>query len=426
MNYTEQLLHYIWKYKLYAANRLKTAAGEMIEVIDPGLLNSDAGPDFFNAKIKIGDKMWAGNIEIHRHADDWNKHGHHRDKAYNSVILHVVEDAKDDVYNEEGQKVPQMQLSVSKKMCDEVAFLLLNDQSIPCAVKLSEVPSIYVKSWLNALLIERLERKTADIERHLQRYGNSWDEVFYVLLSRNFGFGLNADEFERLALSLPFSVVQKHADNLFQLEALLFGQADMLSDEPLKDDYHASLKNEYDFLKKKFSLTSLKEPFFKSLRVRPNAFPQVRIAQLASLLHQSARLLSNILSQDDFNQIRLLFHVNASEYWQTHYSFGNVSKKSSKYPGDTSLHIILINTVAPILFAYGKKNNIEKYGERAFHILESLKPERNRIVSDFRAAGISPQNASDTQSLIQLKKEYCDKRKCLYCGIGHRILASAQ
>lgn len=423
MNYTEHLLHYIWKYKMYPSGVLKTDSGDAIEVIDTGLPNTDAGPDFFNAKIKIGDKIWAGNIEIHYRSDEWNKHGHHRDKAYNSVILHVVEIAKGDVFNEKQQKVPQVILPVSKKMRDDVEFLLRNDQPISCAIKLYTVPSIYIKTWLNTLLIERLERKISDIERHLQRYGNSWDDVFYVLLSRNFGFGLNADEFERLALSLPFSVIQKHADNLVQLEALLFGQAGMLA-ESSKDNYQALLKNEYDFLRNKFSLKSLEETFFKSLRVRPNAFPQVRIAQLAALLHQSTRLLSNVLSQEDFNQLRLLFHINASEYWQTHYSFGRKSKKTSKYPGTSSLNVILINTVSPILFAYGKKNGIEKYVERAFTILEQLKPERNRIITDFQEAGIIPQNAFDTQAIIQLKKMYCDKRKCLYCSIGHRILAS--
>lgn len=425
MVHNENLLHYVWKYKLYVPDGLATTDGQPIEIIDTGTHNTDAGPDFFNAKIKIGDTVWAGNVEIHRSSDEWEKHKHHQDKAYNSVVLHLAENINREVYNQKGLKVPQCKLLVPENVRKNAAYLLNNIHSIPCEKQLPTVPKLLVSSYLNVLAIERLERKTKDVFGHLKRYNNSWDETFYVMLSRNFGFGLNSDEFERLALSLPYNYIQKHSDSLFQVEALLFGQAGMLEDDRSRDEYYLKLQQEYRFLKSKYSLKNLDGFLFKKLRTRPQAFPQIRIAQLAVLLQQSGRLFSSVLEKEDYNQIRLYFHVNPSEYWQTHYSFEKESPKASKYIGDSSLNTILINTVAPILFAYGKMHDMEKYCERAVHILESVKAERNSIVSDFKSAGVSPKNAFDTQALIQLRKEYCDKRKCLYCRIGHFLLSSA-
>lgn len=422
MIHSEYLLHYVWKYRLFDQRELQTTDGRKIEIIDPGMHNTDAGADFFNAKIKIEDKVWAGNVEIHQSSDDWNKHGHHVDKNYNSVILHVVELAKGDVKNEKGLKVPQMVLKVPDGVRKNADYLLNSASNIPCKNHLPEIEEKIVNSWLNVLGIERLERKTNDIFAHLNRFNNSWDQSFYVLLARNYGFGLNSDEFERLALSLPLNHVQRHSDSLFQVEALLFGQAGMLQDESILDDYYLQLKKEYEFLRHKYQLKPIDGFLFKKLRVRPNAFPQIRIAQLAALLQQSGRLFSSILEIDDYKQLRLYFQADTSDYWKTHYSFGKESKKSDKYLGDSSLNTILINTVAPILFAYGRKTDQEKYCDRAMHILESIKPERNAIITEFKSAGITPSNAFDTQALIQLRKEYCDKRKCLYCRIGYQIL----
>ncbi|HUI33721.1 MAG: DUF2851 family protein [Dysgonamonadaceae bacterium] len=423
MNYPEQLLHYIWKYKLYPNPNFVSSEGDEIEIIDAGILNTDAGPDFFNAKIKIEDKVWAGNIEIHKSSSDWKKHNHHSDPAYNSVILHVVEKIDCEIYTYQKRKVPQAVIEIPDNIRIDYAHLLLSDSPIPCSNKLKYVEKAHLNPWLSALLAERLERKINDIYTVLDKFNNSWDETFYVLLSRNFGFGLNANEFERLALSLPYFYIQKHSDNIFQIEALLFGQAGLLEDESLTDDYYLQLKKEYRFLKKKYTLKNLNGFIFKSLRVRPQGFPQVRIAQLAAVLQQTKRLFSHILEKEDENLLRLFFHINASEYWQTHYTFGKPSKKISKYPGDASINVILINTVVPLLFAYGKKNNIEKYCTRALTILEELKPERNSIITEFRKHNITPKNAADTQALIQLKKEYCDKKKCLYCKIGYQILS---
>ena len=426
VNHPEQLLHYIWKFKLYVNNHFVTTEGDEIEIIDAGMLNSNAGPDFFNAKIKARDKIWAGNIEIHKSSSDWKRHNHHTDSAYNSIILHVVERIDCDVFTQEGRKLPQIEIEAPQNVTKNYADLLSSHFTIPCSSKLASIPKIYLNPWLYALLAERLERKTNDIYKVLDKFNNSWDETFYVLLARNFGFGLNAEIFERLALSLPYFYIHKHSDNIFQIEALLFGQAGLLEDEMIMDDYYLQLKKEYHFLQKKYTLKNLDGYLFKSLRVRPQGFPQLRIAQLAAILQQSKRIFSKILEKEDESLLRLFFHINASEYWQTHYTFGKASKKKSKYTGDASINVILINTVAPILFAYGKKNNIEKYCTRALDILEDLKPERNSIITEFKKHAINPLNAADTQSLIQLKKEYCDKQKCLYCKIGYHILSAKQ
>lgn len=423
MSEREQLLHYVWKYRLFGTTDFQTTDGKRIEIIDVGLHNSDAGADFFNAKIKIDDKLWAGNVEIHHSSNEWNLHGHHTDENYNSVILHVVEEVKGEVKNQKGLVVPQMQLVVPENVRRNADYLLRSIRNIPCKERLPKVDRATINAWLSVLAIERLERKTNDIFAHLRRFNNSWDESFYVLLARNYGFGLNSDEFERLALGLPYNLIQKHADSLFQVEALMFGQAGMLRDDNVLDDYYLQLRREYDFLREKYQMKPLDGFLFKKLRVRPGAFPQVRIAQLAALLQQSGRLFSTILHKEDYKQLRLYFQAKTSEYWKTHYSFGKESRKTEKYLGDSSLNILLINTVAPILFAYGRKTDQEKYCDRAMQILESVKAEQNALIADFKDAGITPANAFQSQALIQLRKEYCDKRKCLFCKIGYRILA---
>lgn len=419
----EDILHYVWKFKLYN-NDLKTTNGESIEVIDVGLSNTNAGPDFFNAKVKIGDKIWAGNIEIHTSSDEWVKHNHHTNKAYNSVILHIVKDANCEVYNEQGKAIPQCEISYPKHIDESYDFLIHSTIDVPCSNFLGEMDTFRLKSWMDTLLIERLERKAKDIEVHLERYNGSWEDTFYTLLTRNFGFGLNSDSFERLALSLPLKYIQKQGDNLVQIEALLFGQAGMLHGGKVLDDYHNLLSKEYEFLKTKYELKPLEKHVFMNLRTRPSAFPQIRIAQLAALIHNFHSLFSKIIGCKDVGQIRLMFHVNASEYWQTHYTFGTTSAKKSKFIGDNSLDTILINTVAPILFAHGKYIGDENMCERGLNFLQIINAERNSIVKYFAKLHVPINSAADSQSVIQLKREYCEKRKCLYCRIGHQLLAS--
>ena len=424
MTHNEQLLQYLWKYKLYPSDTLVTTDGQMIEVIDPGMQNRDAGPDFFNAKIKIDGQLWAGNVEIHRTSDDWTSHRHHQDKAYNSVILHLAEKITRDIVNEAGQTVAQCRISVPPTVRENAEFLIYSDSNIPCGHHLYSLPKGMMRAFLTRLSTERLERKTNDVYTLLKRFNHSWDEVFYVMLSRNFGFGVNADAFERLALSLPFKYLLKHGEDIMQVEALMFGQAGLL-DHPVKGDaYHARLRQEYLFLKAKYSLKSLESYLFKRLRVRPRAFPELRIAQLASLLQSSGRLFSVMLKETDCNRLLARFQIEPSRYWTTHYGFGRESGGTPKKIGRGSLEIILINTVVPLLFAYGKSVSDDSYQERACNFLESMKPERNRVVKEFERAGIVPRNAFDTQALIQLRKEYCEKRECLSCQIGHKLLST--
>lgn len=419
----EDILHYVWQYKLYDLP-LRTSDGNILEVIDTGIPNRNGGADFSNAKIKIGEEMWVGDVEIHISSNDWTKHKHHTNKAYNSVILHVVNKITDQTLNADDRIVPQCCITYPKSIDDNFSFLIHSNIDIPCANSISLLDNFHLQSWLNTLLIERLERKANDIDQLLSRVEGSWEDVFYVLLSRNFGFGLNSDSFQRLALSLPLKYLRKQGDNLIQLEALLLGQAGLLDTEHPKDDYQRLLASEYQFLNRKYELKSLDKEIFKNMRARPSTSPQLRLAQLATLLHNSQALFSKILNKKDIGQLRLIFHVNASEYWQTHYSFGNTSPRKSKYIGDGSLDIILINTVVPILFAYGKHTADEELCERALSFLENIKSENNTITKSFAKWGLPLNNACDSQAHIQLKREYCEKRKCLYCRIGHRLLSA--
>lgn len=419
----EDFLHYVWKYNLYDKN-LVTTKGERIEVLDVGLHNHDSGPDFFNAKIKIDEKVWVGNIEIHTSSDNWEKHGHHKDKNYDSVILHLTGNANAPVIASNGRIIPECVLKYPSYIEDNMHLLLKSNIEYPCSGYIKSMLNIKLKSWMDFLLIERMERKTKDVEKLLEKFINSWEDVFYVLIARSFGFGLNSDIFERLGKSLPLSFIKKHADSVFQIEALLFGQAGMLNQEPL-DDYQKKLKLEYAFLRNKFGLIPLDEFLFKKMRTRPSSFPQIRIAQLASLLYSHEHLFNQILYAKDIGTIRLIFHCNASEYWQTHYSFGIEAPKKSKYLGDCALDSLIINSVCPILFCYGKKIQDEHFCDKSFFFLESMKAENNVITRTFGKLGVKIKNACDSQACIQLKREYCEKKKCLVCRIGHTVLSVA-
>jgi len=420
----ESLLHYVWKYKLYDAEPLTTFSGTSVSVIDPGIYNTHAGPDFFNAKIRFGNETWAGNVEMHCNSSDWVKHGHQVDKAYNSVILHVVENINMEIQSENGHLIPQLVLKIPPKIKENYEYLLCRNTLIPCLYQISNIPKLYLIDWLNALLIERLERKTNDLHKLLKDYNNNWGDVFYITLSRNFGFGINNDAFERLAKNLPLKYILKHKDSLLQVEALFFGQAGLLNEEsPDPDPYYCLLKKEYEFLRQKFNLVPLESHIFKNLRIRPHNFPHIKIAQLATLARTQEPLFSKMLETEDIQSLRTLFITELSEYWNTHYLFGKTSPKKKKIIGLSAQNAILINTVAPVLFTYGKIKNLLELQERAVRLLELIKPESNYIVNEFTKVGIRPVHAGDSQALIQLQKEYCEKKKCVFCRIGHKLLS---
>jgi hypothetical protein len=409
---------------LYDPDVFQTIEGIALEIIDPGMYNPNAGPDFFNAKIKLDGKVWAGNIEIHDFSSGWYKHKHDSDKAYNSVLLHIVAcvDEKE-IRDASGRLIPQWILKIPKRIQENYRYLLSRDHPAPCLSRINEIPEIYWSDWKNALLSERLERKTQTVFQLLEEYRNDWNEIFYIVLSRNFGFGINSEAFERLAKSLPLKYILKHSDSIRQVEALFLGQASLLEDETINDDYYLFLQQEYRFLGKKYGLQKLEDALFKSLRIRPNNFPHIKIVQLAGFARNMQHLFSKMLEAKDVKDFRSLFFSEVSAYWETHYHFEKTSRKKKKALGASAINILLINTVVPLLFAYRKKKAQEALVDNAFDLLESIPAENNSMVNIFSRAGVKIRHAGDSQALIQLKKEYCEQKKCIFCRIGHKLLS---
>lgn len=424
---TEAFLHHIWKFRLYDKNNLATTESESIEVLKTGQHNSDAGPDFFNAQLKIGETVWAGNVEIHLRSSDWNRHHHTDDASYNNVVLHVVYEDDADVFTKANIRIQTLELKgrFDPRLFESYQNLVGSNRWVPCAGHIGKVDGLTVSGWLERLAVERLENKTAAIADSLKLYLNNWEEIFYHQLAKNFGFSTNALPFEMLAQSLPLSILSRHKDQLHQVEALLFGQSGLL-DQAFKDDYPNSLKKEALFLQKKFLLTPMDGSRWKFLRLRPSNFPTIRIAQFARLMHKSSGLFSRILETQDTAELADLFTVAASGYWETHYTFDKPSGLSVKVLGETATMAILINTVVPMLFAYGRHRHEEIFQDRAIKLLENLSPESNAVISEWNNLGITSGNANRTQALLQLKNEYCDRKKCLLCSIGNKIINTNQ
>jgi hypothetical protein len=422
---TEAFLHHLWKFKLFDRSRLLTTEGETIEVLNTGQHNSDAGPDFFNAQIKIGGTTWAGNVEIHLKSSDWNRHRHTSDASYNNVVLHVVYEHDEEVYSSEKTKMITLELKdrFNPGLFQNYLDLVEGIRWIPCEDHLTGVGEFVFDKWLERLLIERLEKNTNSIFVSLKQNMNNWEETFYHHLARTFGFKTNALPFEMLAKSLPLSVLSKHKDHLNQVEALLFGQAGLLEKE-FRDGYANDLRKEYEFLKGKFQLAPNDGSSWKFLRLRPSNFPTIRIAQFAMLIHRSSRIFLRIIEVENIRALIPFFIVPVSEYWESHYIFDKVSAEREKSLGeDAALHI-LINTVVPFVFAYGKYRNEESFQNKALAFLEELPPEKNSIISNWSRLGITSLNAARTQALLQLKNEYCSQKKCLLCSVGNRIINS--
>ena len=420
----ESIIRYVWKYKLYDPSTLITTRSLPVTVIFPGFENTDAGPDFLDAKLRIGEIFWVGNIEIHTRASDWRRHNHNDNPAYDTVVLHVVETSDAVIFNSSGFPIAQLELKVPEYLQRNIERLIDGDGRRPCLMRMSEVNSVTLTSWKNALFAERMERKTRDVCRLLARHGKDWNVVFYVALSRAFGSGLNSDAFELLAAGLPWLYILKHRGNLLQIEALMFGQAGFLDeDDERANDYYRWLKDEYDFLRKKLGLTPMEESMFKLMRIRPANSPHRKLAQLAAIWYEYDIPFSSIMNAGSIETIASILRVQPSEYWRTHYHFRDEGRDTiGATIGEGGLNVIVINAVVPVMFAYGRETGIEEYCDRAMQILESLPPEKNRIVETFRTAGLKAVNAADSQALIQLGKEYCDKRKCLSCRIGFRLL----
>ena len=427
----EQLLHYVWKHRLFPLEPLATADGRSVEVIDPGLHNSNAGPDFFNAKVRIGGTLWVGNVEIHDRSSDWYAHGHDHDAAYDNVVLHIAGTIDRDVVDARGRTVAQMQLNVPQNVADNYHALVSADAYPPCYRIVPQLSSLMVHSWMSALQAERLEQKTEAIGQRAAMRGGSWEDAYFITLARNFGFGVNGDAFEHWAMNIPLNFVGRHADNLFQIEAIFMGQAGLLAEEaiPLRhrtealtDGYFARLAAEYKYLAHKFSLTPMDYKLWRFLRLRPQNFPHIRISQLAQMYHASKTGLGALLECATVDQLCELMRTQVTPYWETHYSFGSESTKSAKRMSAQSVDLLVINTAIPMLFAYGRHTSDERLCDRAFEFLDGLKAENNNIIRMWRQCGLDVSTAGDSQALVQLKKEYCDRKDCLRCRIGYEYL----
>ena len=427
----EQLLHYTWKFKFFPLKELKTSSGEVIEVIDPGKHNTNAGPDFTNAKIRINGTMWAGNVEIHDKSSDWYLHGHDKDSSYDNVILHVAGELDTEVMKSNGQYIPQLQLDVPDYVMQHYAELQKTDSYPPCFKVIPDLPAILVHKWMESLQIERLEQKTEAISKRVELCNGSWEDAYFVTLARNYGFCINGDAFEQWAYHVPLNAVAHHRDDLFQIEAIFMGQAGLLEldavpdyyqKDALNDGYFVKLRNEYKYLAQKFSMKPIDFKLWRFLRLRPQNFPHIRISQLANLYYQQKAGLSQLVECETVEQLKNVLASHVTPYWETHYTFGSTSSKNEKHLSYGSINLLMINTAIPMLFAYGRHSLREELCYRACDLLEQLKAENNYIIRMWKQVGLDVKTAGDSQALIQLKKEYCDKKDCLRCQFGYEYL----
>ncbi len=422
----EEFLHYLWKYGLYSADSLLDTDGNKISVIHPGEYNRDSGPDFFNARICIAGTEWAGNVEIHTRSSHFDVHGHNTDHAFDNVILHVVAENDRKVFNSKGEELLTVELVYDPVYFEKYQEIVNNPAVIACQNDIGRLDSFYLRHWLHSLLIERLQKKSDAIMKIFSETGNDWDETFYRVLTRYFGFRVNTEPFEMLASALPFKIVRKHADNRFQIEALLFGTAGMLDEglfrEAVSDNYYLDLIKEYKILSSKYSLMPIHGWLWKFSRLRPVNFPTIRISQLASMISVAGGLFSRTLEAADAGQLRELFEVSASEYWKDHYIFGRKSIRIAKNTGRQATDIFLVNAVIPLIFVYGRFKDNQGVRERALEFLEAIHPEENSIIGEWKLSGMEAESAFYTQALLQLTEEYCRKRRCLECRIGCKLI----
>lgn len=419
----EDFLHYVWKYKLFDTSNLLTTNNELITIINSGQHNTDAGPDFFNGKVVIDSTTWAGNIEIHINSSDWLAHKHQHDKAYENVVLHVVFNDDKVINDVNNNPIPTLELKnlINIDLIAKNNYLQASKDWIACQNQINKVDKFTINTWLNRLAVERLERKSEEIQITLQQNKNDWEQTFYQYLFKYFGLKVNALPFEQLAINTPIKIAEKH-NQLISIEALYFGQAGFLEDN-IEDEYYIRLQKEYHFLKAKFSLQLIDKSLWKLLRLRPANFPTIRISQLANLLNNETRLFSKILDAKSVKEIEKLFKVAASEYWSTHYQFGVEAEKSStKKVGETLINTLIINVVVPFLFVYGKQKQDEKLIDKALNFLENVKSESNAIIIKWNELNVVSNNAMQSQALLELKNNYCSQKKCLNCNVGSKIL----
>ncbi len=419
----EDFLHHVWLFKQFKIRGLMTTEGRPLEIQASGFHNKDAGPDFTNAKVKIGNTVWFGNVEIHVRSSDWMRHQHQNNPAYNNVILHVVFDADVPIYRENGKAIPCLELRrlIPSYVLHQYNRLVSTSEKIPCQAQLEEVKEVVRKTWLERLLIERLENKMLRLERLFLQNNKDWEETFYQLLTRNFGMRVNAVPFELLAKSLPLKLLRKYRAQPFQLDALIFGQAGLLEGN-FTDEYPQNLQAEYTFLATKYQLQALKGEIWKYSRLRPPNFPTIRLSQFSDLMGKSEHLFREIVECESLHQLKKILHAQASIYWQEHVAFDKPTKKGPSLLGVSTKYSFIINAVIPLLFLYGLRKGNSIYQDRALKWLEEIPPEQNTIIRHWKGLGFEAKSAAQTQALLQLKNEYCDKKRCVHCAIGSSIL----
>jgi hypothetical protein len=418
----EDFLHYLWKFKKFDTLNLKTCNQEEITISNVGQYLELAGPDFFNAQITIGNQKWAGNVEIHLKSSDWYVHHHEKDAGYENVILHVVWEHDSEIYRSNNTEIPVLELKnyVSTGILNNYQKLLSPKSWVFCEKELTEIPQFALMNWQERLFFERLERKSKPILDLLQATNNDWEAVLFCLLAKNFGLNTNGEIFLKIAQSIPFAVIRKECFEVENLEALLFGSAGLLDTEK-EDNYFKDLKFRYFYLLHKYQIEkNYIEPvqFFKH---RPDNFPTIRLSQLANLYHKQQNLFSKISDLNSLEAIYEVFSVSVAPYWQTHYQFDKESPKKKKALSHSFLDLIVLNTIIPLQFAYAKSQGKE-VSEDLIAVLNDIEPEKNSIIDKFSSFGLKAKNAFETQSLLQLKNEYCNKSKCLDCTIGMELL----
>lgn len=426
MYFKEDFLHFIWKHKLFRLNRLLTTDKEPVELIHCGTHNKNGGPDFFNAKLTIAGQLWVGNVEIHLKSTDWYAHHHYKDKLYDNVILHVVWEDDGDIFGLFNRKIPTLVLSAYTNDClisNYQRLYLKKPVFIACETDLSEVDPFVWNNWLEILFIERMEEKAGFILDLLKKYTNDWEAVFFCLQAKNFGLHINGDAFLAIAESIPYPVLRKEQYKALHIEALFFGQGNLL-DEELFDPYYLQLREQYNYLKHKYKLTGISIPL-QFFRLRPANFPTLRLAQLAAVCTQSNSAFSKIVATNSKEELHRLFAVTVSDYWNTHYTFQKSSPATKRNFTEKFIDLLIINTIIPIKFVYQRQMGKENL-EDLLALIQSIKPDSNTQIDQFIKIGVKVDNAFISQSLLQLKNKYCIQKKCLTCRTGNFLIRSVR
>lgn len=418
----EDFLHYIWQNKKFDFSNLKTTHGENLIIINSGFYSQLEGPDFFNGQIQIGNQKWAGNIEIHVKSSDWYLHQHEKDANYDSVILHVVWEHDSPIFRKDNTEIPVLELKnyIKKDKIEKYKALMTPKSWIYCEKQINQVDSFIFKNWQERLFFERLERKSLPIQKLLLETENDWESVLFCFLAKNFGLNTNGEFFFNVAKSITFSIIRKEALEVLYLEALLFGQANLLPENP-EETYSKDLISWYEYLVLKYKIEKVtieKVQFFKH---RPDNFPTIRLAQLSMLYHLHRNLFSKIISSTMLEEIYDIFEISAGDYWLTHYNFEKESPKKRKNLSKSFIDLLIINTIIPLQFAYSKSQGKDN-SEQLLQLISSIASERNVVIDKFTSFGIKSDNAFDSQALLQLKNEYCNQKKCLNCAVGLELI----